>query len=287
MQQRIAHLAGDRQILAILLLILGNLTISFGDVIVKLLGQTQVTPYQYIALRFLLTSLLLLPFWWRLAPSNKGWGQWKIHLIRGHLLLFGSICVFISLMYLPLATANAVFYAAPLMTLPLAALLSKEKIRPLAYGISLLGFVGILIVLNPGQWHWAGGLALFTAFSMAASNVLVRRLPQGRSVLATLFLTQALAIPVGFALALPGWQPMNGEIWLLLIGICLMGIIYQSICILAYAMADASKIAASEYSGLIFVTIMGMALFNEYPALHVYLGAAVVIMAIGLQRKLK
>ena len=287
MLQLMARMTADRQILAILLLILGNLTISFGDVVVKLLGQTEVTAYQYIALRFLLTSLLLLPFWLRLAPEKKGLGQWKIHLIRGHLLLFGSICVFISLVYLPLATANAVFYAAPLMTLPLAALLSKEKVRPAAYGVSLLGFGGILIVLNPGQWHWAGWLALFTAFSMAASNVLVRRLPQGRSVLATLFLTQALAVPIGFALAIPVWQPMDGQIWLLLIGISLIGIVYQGACILAYAMADASKIAASEYSGLIFVTVMGMLMFNEFPALHVYLGAAVVIMAIGLQRKLK
>ncbi len=287
MQSMVGRMAADRQMLAILLLVLGNLLISFGDVLVKLLGQTEATPYQYVALRFLMTSALLLPFWWRLPREKKGWGQWKIHLLRGHLLLLGSVCIFISLIYLPLATANAVFYAAPLMTLPLAALISKEQVRLATYGVSLLGFGGILIVLNPAEWHWAGWLALLTAFSMATCNVLVRRLPQGRSVLATLFLTQALAIPVSFALALPGWQPVTGEVWLLLIGASLVGIIYQGICILAYTMADASKIAASEYSGLIFVTLMGMVLFAEFPDLNVYLGAAVVIIAIGLQRRLR
>ena len=287
MQQLMARMAADRQMLAILLLVLGNLIISFGDVLVKLMGQTTATPFQYVALRFLLTALLLLPFWLRLPSEKKGWREWKIHLLRGHLLLMGSACVFITLIYLPLATANAVFYAAPLMTLPLAAMLSKEQVRPATYGVSLLGFGGILIVLNPAEWHWAGWIALLTAFSMAASNVLVRRLPQGRSVLATLFLTQALAVPVSFALALPGWQPLTSDFWLLLVAASLVGIIYQGICILAYAMADASKIAASEYSGLIFVTIMGMVLFAEFPAFNVYLGAAVVIIAIGLQRKLK
>ncbi|WP_458734373.1 DMT family transporter [Zobellella taiwanensis] len=287
MQRIRARMAADGQLLAILLLVLGNLMISFGDVLVKLLGQTGTNPYQYVFLRFLLTSLLLLPFWWRLPRARRGLGQWKIHLLRGHLLLMGSACVFVSLIYLPLATANAVFYAAPLMTLPLAVLLSREQVRPAAYGISLLGFGGILVVLNPAEWHWAGWLALLTAFSMAASNVLVRRLPQGRSVLATLFLTQALALPASLALALPGWQPVAAEVWLLLVGSALLGIVYQGICIMAYAMADASKIAASEYSGLVFVTLMGMVLFSEFPGWNVYLGALVVIAAIGLQRRLR
>ncbi|PSJ42693.1 EamA/RhaT family transporter [Zobellella endophytica] len=287
MQRITSRMAADSQLLAILLLVLGNLMISFGDVLVKLLGQSEVSPYQYVALRFMLTSALLLPFWWRLPRERKGLGQWKVHLLRGHLLLMGSVCVFVSLIHLPLATANAVFYAAPLMTLPLAALLSKEQVRLPAYVVSLLGFGGILVVLNPAEWHWAGWLALLTAFAMAASNVLVRRLPRGRSVLATLFLTQALAIPVSLALALPGWQPVAAEVWWLLFGATLVGIIYQGVCVLAYAMADASKIAASEYSGLIFVTLMGMVLFAEFPAWNVYLGAAIVIIAIGLQRRLR
>lgn len=287
MQRLTTRLAADRQLLAILLLVLGNLMISVGDVLVKILGQTEVTPYQYVALRFLITVILLFPFWWRLPRSKKGWGEWKIHLIRGHLLLVGSACVFITLIYLPLATANAVFYAAPLMTLPLAAMINKEQVRLAAYGVSVVGFIGILVVLNPAQWHWAGLIALLTAFTMATSNVLVRRLPQGRSVVATLFVTQGLAVPLSFALAIPTWQPLTTDLWILLIGASLVGIVYQWICILAYAMADASKIAASEYSGLIFVTLMGMVLFAEFPAFHVYMGAAIVIIAIGLQRKLR
>ncbi|NLJ93835.1 MAG: DMT family transporter [Aeromonadales bacterium] len=287
MQRLTSRLAADRQLLAILLLVLGNLMISVGDVLVKILGQTEVTPYQYVALRFLITVILLFPFWWRLPRAKKGWGEWKIHLIRGHLLLVGSACVFITLIYLPLATANAVFYAAPLMTLPLAAMINKEQVRLAAYGVSIVGFIGILVVLNPAQWHWAGLIALLTAFTMATSNVLVRRLPQGRSVVATLFITQGLAVPLSFALAIPTWQPLTTELWLLLVGASLVGIVYQWVCILAYAMADASKIAASEYSGLIFVTLMGMVLFAEFPAFHVYMGAAIVIIAIGLQRKLR
>ena len=100
-------------------------------------------------------------------------------------------------------------------------------------------------------------------------------------------MTQALAIPASLALAIPGWQPIPGEVWWLLVGATLVGIIYQGICIMAYAMADASKIAASEYSGLIFVTLMGMVLFAEFPDWNVYLGALIVIAAIGLQRRLR
>ncbi len=101
-----------------LLLLLGNLSSSFSDVAVKLL-EGGVSAFQYMFIRQLLSVLLLFPLWLRLTPpQQQAIGNCSITLIRSHLVLAGSGFVMVALTWLPLATANALFYAAPLLMLP-------------------------------------------------------------------------------------------------------------------------------------------------------------------------
>ena len=109
----------DLQTFAIITLVLGNLAQAFSDVLVKLIGPG-FSPFQYMFLRQLLTLLVLLPFMLRVPRSAWGLGAWKWHLLRGHLCLLGGGGMMLALTQLPLATANAIFYVSPLLTLPLA-----------------------------------------------------------------------------------------------------------------------------------------------------------------------
>lgn len=62
----------------------------------------------------------------------------------------------LALTQLPLATANAIFYVSPLLTLPLAAWLLKEKIHPRVWLLSGMGLLGVVFVLRPGISIWPG-----------------------------------------------------------------------------------------------------------------------------------
>ena len=88
----------------------------------------------------------------------------KWHVLRGHVWLFGAIFMVIALNSMPLATANAIFYAAPLIMLPLAMLLFQEKLTIHSVGAGLLGFIGVIIVIQPSQIDWAAIFVLIKSW---------------------------------------------------------------------------------------------------------------------------
>ena len=112
--------------LGILLLVAGNFFASLSDVAVKLLNG-EVPPLQYIFFRQLLSLLLITPLWLKQNKVQRQLKQAKITFARGQLILIGSGCMVVAITHLPLATANAVFYVAPLLMLPLSILLLDER----------------------------------------------------------------------------------------------------------------------------------------------------------------
>lgn len=96
---------------------------------------------------------------WRKQPKVlRQLNDPKVTLIRAHLVLLGAGCMVVAISYLPLATANAVFYAAPLLMLPLSILFLKERPSRGKVIATVTGFLGVLIVLRPSQFHWAACL---------------------------------------------------------------------------------------------------------------------------------
>ena len=95
--------------MAILLLVLGNLMASLSDVAVKVL-EGGVSPFQYIFIRQLVSLALIFPFWIKQPSAERQISNIKMTAIRAHVVLIGSGCMVVSITYLSLATANAIFY---------------------------------------------------------------------------------------------------------------------------------------------------------------------------------
>ncbi|WP_305416862.1 DMT family transporter [Photobacterium leiognathi] len=248
--------------LGILLLVFGNLSASLSDVAVKLLNG-EVHPLQYMFLRQILSLVIILPLWLSQAKPKRAVGSWKINTIRAYLVLAGSSMLLVALTYLPLATANALFYAAPLLMIPLSMLLLGEHPSKSKVIATAIGFIGILIVLRPTQFHWAAIAALGTATTLALYNVLVRKLPESQSVATTLFWTCVLSLPVATPLAWYFWQPISMENLGLIAASALFTLGYQGCVVMAYRQSETHQIGLAEYSGLIFVAIFGWVWFNE------------------------
>ena len=111
---------------AILLLIIGNAMALLSDVFIKLL-EPGAPVFQFAFLRSVLTLFMLLPMAGKLNRKHLFAG-FKIHLVRAHIHLAGILCMVVALGNLPLATANAVFYAAPILVMVLAAVIFHEKL---------------------------------------------------------------------------------------------------------------------------------------------------------------
>lgn len=262
---------------AILLLVLANLLASLSDVSLKVLNG-EVPTFQYVFIRQFISLFFILPFWLKLPKEKYHEGCCKITFWRAQFIVGGSACAMVAITHLTLATANALFYVAPLMMLPMSILLLKETPPLSKYIATGIGFIGVLIVLRPDQFHWAAIFALGSALTMAVCNIFIRRLPPEQHLISTLFWTTVMTLPVAFLLALMQWQNVSWTniLWIVAINIFVLG--YHALVVIAYKKSAVSNIALAEYSGLAFVTLFGILWFDEVPDFLTAIGILLIVI---------
>ncbi|MDN2481614.1 DMT family transporter [Vibrio astriarenae] len=262
---------------AILLLVFANLLASFSDVSLKVLNG-EVPTFQYVFIRQLLSVLLLLPFWLKLPRETRMQGGCRINFLRAQFILVGSGCAMIAITHLTLATANAMFYVGPILMLPLSVVLLKERPNRGKIIATLIGFLGVLIVLRPEHFHWAAIAGLGSALAMGVGNILIKRLSDDQHIISTLFWTSIMTLPLALAFALPQWAEIEWRHvgWIMAINLFVLG--YHALVVIAYKKAPASQIALAEYSGLVFVTLFGVMWFDEIPDVLTLIGIALIVV---------
>ncbi len=211
----------------------------------------------------------------------------------------GMYASFLAISLLPLADATAFTFAAPLMVVPLAAILLGEAVRPYRWGAVGAGFVGVTIMLSgrlgmaTGTRALGSGIALFGALCAAISMIQTRRLTRSEATGAIVFyfsgVTAAVAA-LGLLVAALSSAGASGAGWiatqrfvaptaseaLALAAIGLLGGAGQILMTHCYRYADASIIAAFDYVAMIWAAALGYLLFSETPTPRVLIGAAVV-----------
>lgn len=268
--------------MAILGLLLGNLILTLGDVAIKAIGSVSGL-FQYLALRQIITLILVYPFWSQLPVSQRQPGVLGIHAMRGHLSLLGGICALYALLHLSLATANVIFYAAPLVTLLLARIWLKQVLTRIQITQVCLGFAGVLIALRPDDIHWAALSALVVAFTLALFNLLTCKMPEDQTMRGMVFWSNLTALPLTAMLAIIFWHPIQTDMLLLAFIVSLTTGFYQVIAARAYRSNDAGEIVIAEYSGLLFALLLGVWWFNEPAHWYTLLGILLIILPICWQ----
>jgi drug/metabolite transporter (DMT)-like permease len=215
------------------------------------------------------------------------------HLLRGLIGTCAMFAGFVALSHLPLPDAVAIGYAAPLITVVLAAVVLKETVRAYRWTAVVVGFAGVLIMLTPhfGASALARGLAggpalgvvfaLFAAFCAAGATIQVRRLTQTEKTGAIVLYFSLLTTILGLATIVLGWRmPGPGDLGLLVVtGI--LGGVGQILLTQSYRYADTSLLAPFEYTTMIWALLTGWFVFGELPQNAVTVGA-VIVSAAGL-----
>lgn len=271
---------------AILLLVIGNAMALLSDVFIKLL-EPGAPVFQFAFLRCLITLVFLLPLAGQLDRQCLFAG-FKIHAVRAHIHLAGIVCMVVALANLPLATANAVFYAAPIIVMVLSVILFRERLTPLSVVAVFSGFAGIVVILRPMEFNWAAVAALGSAFALAINAVMVRKLPKTQSTVHKLFLNYLLILPAAGTLA--WWEGATWDSGMLIsaLGSSLFILGYNITVLLAYQQVDANQVTSAEYTGLIWAVGIGWVGFNEVPDLWFLAGSLMIVVPlilIGLQHR--
>ncbi len=212
------------------------------------------------------------------------WG----HFWRGASGASAMVMGFAALGMLPLPEVTAIGYAAPLITVALAALMLGERVRAFRWSMVLVGLVGVLIVLSPRlavsddlerMAALGAALALASAALRSLAQVYIRKLVQHETTSSIVFYF-SLTCTLLSLLTLPfGWTVPPLADALMLIGAGLVGGVAQIFLTSAYRHATASLIAPFDYASMLFALGIGYFVFSEVPTPTMLLGAAVVISA--------
>lgn len=264
---------------AILILVLGSFFATLCDVFIKMAGA-DVAIFQFTFFRAVCMCLILCPIAvmkYLRSPKSAARLGLKLHFLRGNLWVLGAVLLVISLSELSLATANAVFYAAPIFIMLFGAFFYKERLSVDVVLAVVLGFIGILVILRPTEVTFAMISAILFAVVLAANSLLIKKIPQEQSMFYGLFVTQLFALPMVSGLAI--WEGEKFEfevlIYAALSSVC--SILYSVSCLVGYRYVASSKVTSAEYSGLIFAFLLGWWIFGDTPDLGVFLGSIFVI----------
>lgn len=210
----------------------------------------------------------------------------RIHLLRGVVVAFMAALFFWAILRLPLAEAIALSFIAPLIALYLAAWLLQETVGGRAIAASLLGLVGVAVILSgrlQGRYEpdaLLGALAVMGSAVLFAWNLIIqRRQAQLASPIEVAFFQHLVMLGV-FALAAPFWAivPPAGAVPLVLLAAALA---FTSLAALAwaYARAEAQRLIPVEYSAFVWAAIVGWLAFGEPLTLTTVAGALLIIAA--------
>ncbi|MBY0520392.1 MAG: DMT family transporter, partial [Sphingomonas sp.] len=206
------------------------------------------------------------------------------HLSRAALGLTAMVLTFSAILLLPLAESTTIGFTMPIFATILGALVLREPTGWHRWGAVIAGFVGVLIVAQPGGGHFPviGALCgLGGALLTAGISILLRQLARTESTLTTVFWFSALSlVPLGIVYATV-WQPHPLTTWLLMAGVGLLGGTAQVAMTGAIRFGPVSLVVPMDYSSLIWATLYGWLLFDMLPTAATWIGAPIII-ASGL-----
>lgn len=204
-----------------------------------------------------------------------------VQLARG-LILVAEICVMVlGFVKLGLIEAHAVFTSYPLLVAALSGPILGEKVGWRRWAAILVGFAGVLIILQPGDAvvsPWAL-VPLLAAFMFAVYGLLTRYVARKDPAPVSFFWTGVVGALAMTPFGLATWTWMTPADWGWMATLCCTAVLGHWLLIRAFAVAEASEIQPFAYLQLVFASGIGLVIFDETLRPNVAFGAGIVVAA--------
>lgn len=266
--------------LGILYMLLAVCTFSVMDLLVKWSSE-----YPTGEVLFFRGFFGLLPTFF-LIPKNKlktfyKTNRPKEHLFRCLMGLIALVAIVIALRKLPLAVVVSLSFAAPLFITVLSIFLLSEKVGLFRWGAVLIGFIGVIVISEPGfdQMNIYYLLPLIFCIGMAFVTITIRKLSTSEPIwLISIFFTITISIAGLFTIS-KGWKMPDLKDFILLALIGVTGGSANLFLTQSYKLSEVSLVAPLKYLSLVFAVIFGYLIWNEVPTFKTLIGASLVIFA--------
>lgn len=227
----------------------------------------------------------IIALWWSKAWHAGGRRlkirQWKLGLLRGAVVTFAQLSFYMSLGLMAFATASTITYASALFTTALAIPILGERVGWVRWSAVLVGFVGVIMVVQPGSDSFSiyALLPLAAAAFYALVGVTARLFDDDvPSPLVNLYSSITAAIGA-FLIAYfwGGFTPIASAtdlVWIIAMGG--FGGTAVLFLIVSYRMTEQSNLAPFSYFGIPLAFGMGWLFFNETPWSTLFPGAFLI-----------
>ncbi|MCU0856520.1 MAG: DMT family transporter [Rhodobacteraceae bacterium] len=204
-----------------------------------------------------------------------------LQVLRGFLLP-AEVCVMVlAFTLIGLVETHAVFTTYPLLVAALSGPLLGEKVGWRRWSAIGIGFLGVLIILQPGGGVFTpvALVPLFAAFLFALYALLTRAVARDDGPATSFFWSGTIGAAAMTAVGIWFWEPMTPLDWVYMAALCVTGVLGHWFLIRAYDLAEASAVQPFAFLQLLWAAILGVAIFGEEIAPNVALGALVVVAA--------
>ncbi|WP_275791576.1 DMT family transporter [Pararhizobium gei] len=269
-------------IIAGALFMAGNSFVAAMDGVIVRLIAGEVHPLGIVFFRNLFSLIAI----YAIFPRSKLYSDTNtffwVHAVRALIKLLALVAGFMAVMQMPLASATAIAFTMPLFVMLGSVFLLGEKFYAARVAALILGFAGVMIVLQPGAATLNAGAtwALAGAIGLAAVALLMKVSAGREDPLRIAWLNLIITVPVALLMTLPVWQTPSLYALSLMAFQGVGGLMAQLAFARAMKLADASLLVVVDFIRLPLALVFGLALFGEPIRLSVVIGGIVILLAI-------
>ena len=209
--------------------------------------------------------------------TNRGF----LHFRRCVSGLVAIVAIFIALRKLPLATVVSITFAAPIFTTIMSIFFLSEKVGLYRWLAVLVGFVGILIISEPGfsslNFYYIYPIIFCLGLSYVA--IAIKQLSSTEPVWLIGFYFSFSIMIMSFFTLPQGWIMPNLKDLFLLCMVGILGGLANLWLTQSYKYAEVSLVTPLKYLALLFAIFFGYIFWDETPTIKTLLGAALVIIS--------
>ena len=269
--------------LGILLMIITTIVFASQDGLSKYLA-TEYNVYMVVMIRYWFFAAFVISMSSRRTGGIKHIAKTKSPLLQifRSLILVAEMCITIlAFTLLGLAETHAIFASYPLIIAMLSGPILGEYVGWRRWLAISVGFIGILIILNPGNGIFSpyALVPLAGAILFALYGLLTRYVGQYDNSSTSFFWTGVVGSIAMTVVGLNFWDPVSKSDWSIMLLLSASGVVGHYLLIKCYEVAEASAVQPFAYLQLIWASMIGIIIFGEQITTNVLIGACIIVGA--------
>ncbi len=230
--------------------------------------------------RYFFMVMISLPIIYFFFKKHLKWpNNFSLQFLRSIFLFLSTILFFYAISVISLAKSLTLAFISPIIVTLLSSLLLKERVGIHRWSAVIVGFIGAMIVIQPGiiKINFATLAGLGTGIAYAFYIISTRRLSSTDNPYLTLFFTGLFGAIIISIIVPWFWTMPNTKQWMLMIGLAAVGTFGHFCLLLSLKYAEASKLAPLSYFEIVNNIIIGYYFFGDFPDKFIWIGLLFIV----------